>query len=79
MKKNKLKGFGRRLRLARVDAGISIGELARRSDVARPAISRIENGHMLPSLPLFARILKEVGCEADELLVLERRVERQAS
>ena len=40
---------------ARLDAGLTQTELARRLGTRQPAIARVENGHMLPSCTLLQR------------------------
>ena len=48
---------------ARHQVGISQRELAIRTGIAAPAISRIENGHESPSFERFATCLQALGFE----------------
>jgi transcriptional regulator with XRE-family HTH domain len=53
--------LGRILSDARREAGVSQSQLAIRSGIAAPAISRIENGHESPSFERFARCMEALG------------------
>lgn len=53
--------LGNLLRSARHDAGVSQTQLAIRTGIAAPAISRIENGHESPSFERFARCMEALG------------------
>ncbi len=55
--------LGQVLRDARRRAGISQKQLAIRTGIAAPAISRIENGHESPSFERFATCLEALGFE----------------
>jgi transcriptional regulator with XRE-family HTH domain len=55
--------LGQMLRDARFRAGISQKQLAIRTGIAAPAISRIENGHESPSFERFATCLEALGFE----------------
>lgn len=55
--------LGEVLRDARHRAGISQRQLAIRTGIAAPAISRIENGHESPSFERFAVCLEALGFE----------------
>jgi transcriptional regulator with XRE-family HTH domain len=55
--------LGQVLRDARKRAGISQSQLAIRTGIAAPAISRIENGHESPSFERFATCLEALGFE----------------
>jgi transcriptional regulator with XRE-family HTH domain len=55
--------LGRVLRDARRRAGISQKQLAIRTGIAAPAISRVENGHESPSFERFATCLEALGFE----------------
>jgi transcriptional regulator with XRE-family HTH domain len=56
--------LGRILRGARHDAGVSQRQLAIRTGVAAPAISRIETGRESPSFERFAIFMGALGFEA---------------
>lgn len=51
------------LERARVAAGLSQGELARRAGTSRPTLSAYENGRTSPTLMTAARILAKAGFE----------------
>ena|SRR5216684_1044001 len=51
------------LRLARLDAGLSQSELARRAGVPRSEVCEIEAGRRQPSIPVLSRILRGAGLE----------------
>lgn len=53
--------LGRILGDARREVGISQTQLAIRTGIAAPAISRIENGHESPSFERFARCMEALG------------------
>ena len=55
--------LGQILRDARRQAGVSQGQLAIRSGIAAPALSRIENGHESPSFERFAACMEALGFE----------------
>lgn len=55
--------LGQVLRDARRRGGISQKQLAIRTGIAAPAISRIENGHESPSFERFATCLEALGFE----------------
>jgi len=56
--------LGKVLREARRRTGISQAELAIRTGIAAPSLSRIENGHESPSFERFATCLEALGFEA---------------
>jgi transcriptional regulator with XRE-family HTH domain len=58
------------LREARRSAGLTQGELARRSGVSQPHVSAYENGRREPSVPTITRLIEASGHE----LVLSLRV-----
>ena len=49
------------VRLARVGAGLTQGELARRTGTTQSAVSRMESGRVTPSLAALARVAAAVG------------------
>jgi uncharacterized protein len=51
------------LRLARVKAGFTQGQLAERAGVAQSLISAYENGRRQPTLPTLSRLLEAAGFE----------------
>ena len=56
-----------RLRLARVEKGLSQQELAERSGVTRQTIGLIENGNYNPTLNLCIRIARVLDRTLDQL------------
>ncbi len=55
---------------ARLFAGLTQGELAKKMKTKQPSIARVESGRVLPSLDFLHRLAKAVGTE----LVLPRFV-----
>ncbi len=53
--------LGQILSDARRDTGVTQAQLAIRTGIAAPAISRIENGHESPSFERFARCMEALG------------------
>lgn len=51
------------LKMARRRAGVTQRELARRSGVPQPTVSRIEAGRMSPTYELLDRLLRACGME----------------
>lgn len=63
--------LGRVLRDARRRAGVSQRQLAIRTGMAPPSLSRIENGHESPSFERFAACMEALGFKPDiELRIL---------
>ena len=56
-------GPGGLLERARVSAGLTQDELARRAGTSRPTLSAYENGRKSPMVTTFARLLSEAGCD----------------
>lgn len=54
---------GKLLEQARVDAGLTQDELARRAGTSRPTLSAYEHGRKSPTVATFARILAEAGLD----------------
>ena len=59
---------GRRLREARQRAGMSQTELEAASGIPKPRISRYENGHIVPSIPILRKLAAGLGVRPGELL-----------
>ncbi|WP_298347102.1 helix-turn-helix domain-containing protein [Ferrimicrobium sp.] len=55
--------LGRRIRTARVGAGLSQAQLARRAGTSQPAVNRYEKGRKVPSEETAERLL--MACRAD--------------
>jgi transcriptional regulator with XRE-family HTH domain len=51
------------LRLARVKAGLTQAEFARRAGVGQPLVSAYEGGHRQPTVPTLIRLLEAAGLE----------------
>ena len=62
--------FQERLLLARRRAGVSQGELAKRTAMYASDISKMERGRMLPTAPRLRRLAEALGVSADYLLGL---------
>ena len=59
---------GAEVRAQRVAQGLSVAELARRSDVSRPFISQLESGRNSISLPTLYRVAAALNCSPNVLL-----------
>lgn len=67
------KGFDKevlrsRITEARVSHGLSQAELAEEAGVTPAAISQIENGHRVPTIPVLHRIANVLGVSIDYLM-----------
>jgi len=60
--------FGSRLRRARKSAGLSQRDLEIATGVPKARISRYENGHVLPSLPIVVRLARSCQVELGDLV-----------
>lgn len=67
MDKNR-KGLGKKIKLARIRAGLVQSELADRIGVTQNYISLIETGKKMPSLKTFTKIARELDVSPSELL-----------
>ncbi len=63
--------LGENLKKARKAAGVTQAELAERLQVYQKDISRWENNQLTPNALNLARICKELGASADEILELK--------
>lgn len=61
--------LGARLRAARRERGLVIGEVAARSGLSRAYISQVENGKASPSLPAVQRLAAALGVSLARLFV----------
>src|SRR5256885_3054508 len=66
--------FGRRLRHARREAGLSQSELELRSGIPKARLSRYENGHVLPSIGTLAKLARALGVSEATLLGDQRAI-----
>jgi DNA modification methylase/transcriptional regulator with XRE-family HTH domain len=64
------KELGRRLRMDRVTAGLSLITLAAKLKVTKGYLSRLESGKAMPSVQMVQRIAKAVGADPDPLYIL---------
>ena len=62
--------FQERLLLARRRAGVSQGQLAKRTEMYASDISKMERGRMLPTAPRLRRLAEALDVSADYLLGL---------
>jgi transcriptional regulator with XRE-family HTH domain len=65
-----LDAVGQRLRRARLAAGISVREMARRVDVSPSFVSQVELGRTKPSVGTLYAIATELGVPLDDLMPL---------
>jgi transcriptional regulator with XRE-family HTH domain len=63
-----LHGVGQQLRRARLAAGVSVREMARRVDVSPSFISQVELGRTMPSVGTLYAIASELGVSLDGLM-----------
>lgn len=75
---NKDSSLGDLIRDARVDAGLSLRELARRIEMAPSYVSDIENDRRVPSEPVLQRIAQELDLNFEELVALGGRIGAKA-
>lgn len=61
------RAFGRKLREARNEAGLSQDDLAKLVDLSRTSITNIEKGNQQPSLKLAVRLAAEVNKSLGDL------------
>lgn len=59
---------GQEVRARRLAAGLSIAEVARRSEVSAPFISQLEAGRTSMSIPTLYRVASALGCTPNALL-----------
>lgn len=63
--------FGNAVRTRRTQLGVTLGQLAETSGVSVAALSRVERGHLSPSLRNAVAIARGLGCELAELVERE--------
>lgn len=61
--------IGRRLREIRVAQGLSQGDIEKRSGLLRCYLSRVENGHTVPSLETLDRMAKALEVKTYQLIL----------
>jgi transcriptional regulator with XRE-family HTH domain len=59
--------FGKALTLWRLDKGLTIGELSKKSKLSRVTISKIENGHTLGGIRAWKKIGKALNLSYEEI------------
>ncbi len=62
------KSIGRTLRLIRIDKGLSQGDVEKRTGLLRSYLSRVENGHTVPSLETLEKIASALEVKLGDLL-----------
>lgn len=65
--------LGANIKKVRKGAGVTQKELAERLQVYQKDISRWENNELTPSALTLAKICKELGASADEILEIKNR------
>ncbi|MEU7302345.1 helix-turn-helix transcriptional regulator [Streptomyces sp. NPDC007206] len=58
-----MKALGARLRVFRVQAGLTGAVLAQRAGVGQPTVSKVETGRMVPSLDVLDRLSRALGLD----------------
>ena len=62
------KSVGKSLQAIRIDKGLSQGDIERRTGLLRSYLSRVENGHTVPSLDTLAKIAGALQVSLSELI-----------
>jgi len=62
------KAIGGRLKLIRIEKGLSQGDIEKRTGLLRSYLSRVENGHTVPSLETLGKISTALGVTLAELI-----------
>ncbi len=60
--------IGRRIKIARIKAGMSQQRLADLAKLSLPYLSNIENGHKSPSLPMLVSLANALSISVDHFL-----------
>lgn len=60
--------LGRGIRRARMAAGVSQAELARRLDVSRASVANWETGVMCPRFKTVVALAEALGCKTDDFV-----------
>lgn len=64
--------LGERVRAIRLDANLTLAEVAERAELARSTLSKIENGRTSPTFEVLQKLAAGLGVAMDELLTLRR-------
>ncbi|WP_079104973.1 helix-turn-helix domain-containing protein [Streptomyces prasinopilosus] len=62
-RRERVRALGARLRGLRVEAGLTGAALAQRAGVGQPAVSKVENGRMVPSADVLDRLARALGLD----------------
>ena len=62
------KSVGKSLQAIRIDKGLSQGDIERRTGLLRSYLSRVENGHTVPSLATLSKIAGALQVSISELI-----------
>ncbi|MBZ5544993.1 MAG: helix-turn-helix domain-containing protein [Acidobacteriia bacterium] len=62
------KTIGKKLQLIRIEKGLSQGDIEKRTGLLRSYLSRVENGHTIPSLDTLGKIAAALEVGVSELL-----------
>jgi transcriptional regulator with XRE-family HTH domain len=62
------KSIGRTLKLIRIEKGLSQGDIEKRTGLLRSYLSRVENGHTVPSLGTLTKIAQALQVNLSDLL-----------
>lgn len=62
------KSIGRTLKLMRIEKGLSQGDIEKRTGLLRSYLSRVENGHTVPSLGTLTKIAAALEVKLAELV-----------
>jgi transcriptional regulator with XRE-family HTH domain len=62
------KTIGKKLQLIRIEKGLSQGDIEKRTGLLRSYLSRVENGHTVPSLDTLGKIAAALEVGVSELL-----------
>lgn len=74
------KSVGKSLQAIRIDKGLSQGDVERRTGLLRSYLSRVENGHTVPSLDTLSKIAGALQVSISELIDLpESKTRRSAA
>jgi transcriptional regulator with XRE-family HTH domain len=60
--------LGKRLRQARKSQKLTMAELGRRAQCSQSFLSKVENGSMIPSLPMLQRLARALGVKSSALV-----------
>ncbi len=65
MHKFAVHNIGSQIRFLRKNAGYKLVEIAEKAHVSKGLLSKVENGHTIPSLPVLLSIIHSLGMEPD--------------